>query len=101
MKKTLLLVFVFLNTLICFAQSNKIQFEYNKQIVSGKLKTSLNNLRDYIVVKNDNNEELNFNIAQIKDIQINDESFIAANVLNDATLTKNIDLLDHLSEPNY
>lgn len=101
MKKKLLLVFVFLNTLICFAQSNKIQFEYNKQIVSGKLKTSLNNLRDYIVVKNDNNEELNFNIAQIKDIQINDESFIAANVLNDATLTKNIDLLDHLSEPNY
>jgi|GEM_PF-5487467 len=101
MKKTLLLVFVFLNTLICFAQSNKIQFEYNKQIVSGKLKTSLNNLRDYIVVKSDNNEEQNFNIAQIKDIVINEESFVAVKVLNDDSLTKNIASLNHLSEPNY
>src|SRR5690606_5193595 len=101
MKKKLLLVFVFLNTLICFAQSNKIQFEYNKQIVSGKLKTSLNNLRDYIVVKSDNNEEQNFNIAQIKDIVINEESFVAVKVLNDDSLTKNIASLNHLSEPNY
>lgn len=100
MRKTLL-IFVFLNTLICFAQSNKIQFEYNKQIVSGKLKTSLNNLQEYIVVKNDKNEELNFNIAQLKDIVINGESFVAAKVLNDGTLTRNITFLDHLSEPNY
>lgn len=48
MRKTLL-IFVFLNTLICFAQSNKIQFEYNKQIVSGKLKTSLNNLQELLL----------------------------------------------------
>lgn len=100
MRKTLL-VFVFLNTLICFAQSNKIRFEYNKQIVSGKLKTSINNLEEYIVVKNEKNEELNFNIAQLKDIVINEESFVAAKVLNDGTLTKNITFLDHLSEPNY
>jgi len=100
MRKTLLLI-VFFNVLLGFGQSNKIQFEYNKQIVSGKLKTSLNNLQEYIIVKNDNNEDLNFNIAQIKDIQINDESFVAAKVSNDATLTKNIAFLDHLSEPNY
>lgn len=99
--RKILLLFVFLNTLICFAQSNKIQFEYNKQIVSGKLKTSLNNLRDYIVVKSDNNEEQNFNIAQIKDIVINKESFVAVKVLNDDSLTKNIASLNHLSEPNY
>jgi len=101
MKKTLLLLIVFFNALLGFGQANKIQFEYNKQIVSGKLKTSSNNLQEYIVVKNDNNEDQNFNIAQIKDIQINDESFVAAKVSNDATLTKNIALLDHLSEPNY
>lgn len=101
MRKTLLLLIVFFNVLLGFGQSNKIQFEYNKQIFSGKLKTSLNNLQEYIVVKNDNNEDLNFNIAQIKDIVINQESFVAAKVLNDATLTKNIAFLDHLSEPNY
>lgn len=101
MRKTILLLFVFLNTLICVAQANKIQFEYNNQVLSGRLKTSLNNLRDVIVVKDEKNEELPFNIAQIKNIQINDQPFVAAKVLNDASLTNNIASLDHLSEPNY
>jgi len=99
--KNILPLLIFFNTFICFAQSNKIEFKHNDQIVTGKLKTSLNNLQDYIVVKTHTNEELKFNIAKLKDVVINDKSFVAAKVLNDASLTKNINSLDYLPDPNY
>lgn len=49
--KLLLFLTLFFTGLTTFGQSNQVQFTYKEQAVSGILKTSLNNLEEEIVVK--------------------------------------------------
>lgn len=100
MRNTLLL-FITLFTTFSFAQGNKIQFTYNQENISGKLKTSLNNLEENITVKGNDKKETFFKISQISNVIINDEEYVSAKVLFDFNLTKNISVLDYASQPNY
>lgn len=99
--KLLLFLTLFFTGLTTFGQSNQVQFTYKEQAVSGILKTSLNNLEEEIVVKEEKAKETTFKIAQLNEVTINDDQYVNAKVQYDENLTRNPANYNHISEPNY
>jgi len=103
MKKKYLLYFLLLFFFKSVAQSNSnsIEFTSDNQKLSGKLITSLNNLKDEILVEFSDKEKSTFKIKNIHEITINNDKYVSSYNKIDLTLTNNIDHINNNPNPDY
>lgn len=96
-----LLSTLFLSVFLSYGQVNSIEFTHNNQLVSGTIKTSVTNLKNEVLIKNQENKEEIYKLATISNVKINGEQYVAYYAPYDANLSNNISNLDYTSEPNF